>query len=176
MSGEKGSVASGSFSTVSKRSPSFSSFLFISVFMVGYVSMFSVFQDSVSIRFQCLSDFSMFLISECKLVEDSHEGNRACRSKSGARLSDFRVQRYNISDPNARIICIDMCIDMCIAPRKSHFSRVKTRKKPEIHSQTSLHRINERSDIRSLSALALYTIVSTSLCDFTPFILLRRSR
>ena len=72
----------------------------------------------------------VYLISECKFVEDSHEGNRACRSKSGARLSDFRVQRYNIFAPNARIMCIDMCIDICIATQKHPFFKLKRQKKP----------------------------------------------
>ena len=45
-------------------------------------------------------------------------------------LSDFRVQNYNISAPNARIMCIDMCIDICIATQKHRFFKLKRQKKP----------------------------------------------
>lgn len=114
----------------------------------------------------------VYLISECKFVEDSHEGNRACRSKSGARLSDFRVQRYNISEPNARIICILLCILMCIPHRKSPKNTLFNQKQTKMKT----YRIKEKRDIRSFCSLARYTIISTRRCERTPFILSRRER
>ena len=125
----------------------------------------------------CVSGFqSIFLISECKFVEDSHEGNRACRSKSGARLSDFRVQRYNISAPNARIICILLCILLCILMCIPHRKSPKNTLFNQKQTKMKTYRIKEKRDIRSFCSLARYTIISTRRCERTPFILSRRER